>query len=106
MSLPINSEWRVEAESASTRTIVVTKSETHTFTAEYVEPAPHGGIFTGEVRTRTGEKTVLSLRLRGEETDYTAFFVGTREGDEDKYVGSWHDVAHGFSGKFRLIRTK
>jgi hypothetical protein len=32
--------------------------------------------------------------------------VGTREGAEDEYVGTWHDVAHGLSGKFRLIRTK
>lgn len=103
MSLPIGSEWRIERESASTRTITVTGSEGATFTAKYVNLPDNDSVFTGEIQTR--EETVLNLRQHGATTHYYAFHVGTREGDQDEYVGSWHDVAHGFSGTFRLIRT-
>jgi hypothetical protein len=103
MSLPVGSEWRIERESANTQTITITQSTAPTFTAKYVDLPENDSEFSGEIQTR--EATVLDLRQHGKKTRYTAFHVGTRQGDKDEYVGSWHDVAHGFSGKFRLVRT-
>jgi hypothetical protein len=106
MSLPVDSEWRIERESAHTETIKVTTSSGPRFSAVYLEiDPPNTSEFTGEVRTR--EATVLSLRQHFDgNPQYTAFHVGSRQGERDEYVGAWHDVAHGHSGRFRLVRTR
>jgi hypothetical protein len=104
MSLPVDSEWLIERESAPSYTILVTSSNPPYFSARYVRiDPPNDSDFTGEVRSR--QATVLSLGQHEETVKYAAFHIGTRQGDKDEYVGSWHDVAHGHSGRFRLVRT-
>jgi hypothetical protein len=103
MSLPVGSEWFIERESAKPETIKVVTSNPPHFTAKYVS-IENPSEFTGEVRSR--QATVLDLRQRGEATDYSAFHVATRQGEKDEYLGSWHDVAHGHSGSFRLVRKR
>jgi hypothetical protein len=99
MPLPVDSEWVITRESAPQHVIKITASDATTFSAIYLD-IDNPSKFTGEVRTR--DFTVMSLRQRADETNYSAFHVGARRGSLDEYVGSWWDVAHGFSGTFKL----
>lgn len=99
MPLPVDSEWIIKRESAPQQVIKITASDATTFSAVYLD-IDNPSKFTGEVRTRA--LTIMSLRQHAEGTNYTAFHVGARQGSLDEYVGSWWDVAHGFSGTFNL----
>jgi|SRR5256885_4356463 hypothetical protein len=102
MSLPIDSKWLIERQGAPDHIIRVTASNSHNFSAVYQDIPENHGEFTGEVRTR--QTTMMSLRLHHEGFGYTAFHIGSRQGEQDEYVGSWGDVANGHSGRFRLLR--
>jgi hypothetical protein len=102
MSLPLGSQWTIIRQGANEHIIAVTGSESPNFTAEFVDLPENHSVFTGEVRTR--EVTVMNLRQRADDVNYSAFHIGARQGELDEYAGFYCDVANGVSGTFRLVR--
>ncbi|MFL6071920.1 MAG: hypothetical protein ACJ73S_00705 [Mycobacteriales bacterium] len=102
MSLPIDSKWLIERQGAPDHVIRVIASDSPEFTAVYDDLPDNGSEFTGEVRTR--QQTMISLRQRDDTVGYYAFHIGSRQGEQNEYLGSWGDVANGHSGRFRLLR--
>lgn len=105
MSLPLNSQWDIIRQGAVDHTIIVTESEPPNFKAKFGEPVPNIedlNVFTGEVRSR--QVTVMLLRQRSDEVNYTAYHIGARKEEQDEYAGFYCDVANGVSGTFRLVR--
>jgi hypothetical protein len=100
MSFSVGSMWLIERQGAPDQTIRVVESNPPNFSAEYVG-IDNRSRFTGEVCTR--QVAMLSLRQQHDELRYTAFHIGSRQGEQDEYVGAYGDVANGFSGRFRLI---
>lgn len=102
MSLPVSSKWVIERQGAPEHVIRVIASDSANFTAVYDDIPENRSEFTGEVRTR--QQTMISLRQHEDEVKYYAFHIGSRQGEQDEYIGSWGDVANGHSGRFRFLR--
>ena len=100
MSFPVGSKWLIERQGGDDQTISVTESNPPHFSAKYVGIA-NDSTFTGEVCTR--QVDMLSLRQQHDELRYTAFHIGSRQGERDEFVGAYGDVANGYSGRFRLV---
>jgi hypothetical protein len=92
----------MERQGAPNNSIKVTASTPPHFSAVFVG-IDNPSQFSGEVRTR--QQTALSLTQQEDGVGFTAFHIGSRQGELDEYVGAYADVANGFSGRFRMVRT-